>query len=115
VPESTGNQRRNAFRCVVESVKQKFTLFSPEGVPLRATLTVTFREYKTLEDLFPEQNPSSPTRTHSHVLKQSETLSAVAGRYYLKPGEWRAIAEANGIEDPRRLAPGMLLKIPPIQ
>ena len=45
---ANGNQRRNAFRCIVESVKQKFTLFSPEGVPLRATLTVTLREYRQL-------------------------------------------------------------------
>ena len=35
---ASGNQRRNGFKCIVESVKQKFTLFSPEGVPLRATL-----------------------------------------------------------------------------
>ena len=28
-----GNQSRNGFRCIVESVKQKFTLFSPEGRP----------------------------------------------------------------------------------
>ena len=27
-----GGQRRNGFRCVLESVKQKFTLFSPDGV-----------------------------------------------------------------------------------
>ena len=40
---SLGNQRRNGFRCVLESVRQKFTLFSPDGVPLRATLTVTLR------------------------------------------------------------------------
>ena len=26
---ASGNQRRNGFRCIVESVKQKFTLFSP--------------------------------------------------------------------------------------
>ena len=42
-------QSRHGFQCVAESVKQKFTLFSTEGVPLRATLTVAFREYKTLE------------------------------------------------------------------
>src|SRR5437899_2755926 len=35
------SQSRGGFTCVVESVKQKFTLFSPEGVPLRATLTVS--------------------------------------------------------------------------
>src|SRR5579884_3999809 len=33
--------RSNGFHCVVESVRQRFTLFSPEGTPMRATLTVT--------------------------------------------------------------------------
>ena len=33
---------------------QKFTLFNPLGTPLRATLTVTFREYKTLEEQIAE-------------------------------------------------------------
>src|SRR6266542_64484 len=40
ISDASGNQRRNGFTCVVESVTQKFTLFSPAGVPLRATLTV---------------------------------------------------------------------------
>ncbi len=109
-----GNQRRNGFRCVVESVKQKFTLFSPQGVPLRATLTVSLREYKTLEEQLARLNLNSPDRTHSHVLQRGETLTAVARRYYVRPGEWRAIAETNGIEDPRRLTPGTILTIPPI-
>jgi hypothetical protein len=38
-----------SFQAIVETVQQKFSLFSPQGVPLRATLSVTFREYKTLE------------------------------------------------------------------
>lgn len=110
-----GNQRRTEFQCVVESIKQKFTLFSPEGVPLRATLTLTLREYKTLEEQLRQLNLSSPDRSHSHIMQQGETLSGVAGRYYRKPEEWRYIAEANGIEDPRRLATGIFLTVPPIQ
>src|SRR5262245_9182604 len=50
LPAVAGNQRRTSFQCVVESIKQKLTFFSPEGVPLRATLTLTLREYKTLGD-----------------------------------------------------------------
>jgi hypothetical protein len=110
-----GNQKRFAFTCIVESVKQKFTLFSPDGVPLRATLTVGFREYKTLDTQPRRQNPSSPDRTHRHTLSQGETLSAIAGRYYGRPGDWRAIAEANEINDPRRIAAGMALAVPPIE
>jgi hypothetical protein len=110
---ANGNQRRNAFKCIVESVKQKFTLFSPEGVPLRATLTVTLREYRTLDEQFKQLNPTSPDRTHSHVIQSSDTLAGIAARFYQRSGEWRSIAAANGIADPRRLTPGAFLTIPP--
>lgn len=110
-----GAQRRIGFRCVLESLRQKFTLFSPQGVPLRATLTVTLREYKTLDDQLRELNLSSPDRTHVHVLQQGDTLAAVAHRHYDKPGQWRAIAEANRIHDPRRTLPGAILRVPPLE
>jgi Contractile injection system tube protein/LysM domain len=110
-----GNQRRDSFKCVVESVRQKFTLFSPDGVPLRATLSVVLREYKTLNDQLGLQNPNSPDRTQGRILQQGETLSSVAARHYLKPGEWRRIADANGIYDPRRTVPGTFLTLPPIR
>lgn len=112
---ASGNQRRNGFTCIVESVKQKFTLFSPAGVPLRATLTVALREYKTLDEQLAQLNLSSPDRTHSHVIQREETLSGIAGQLYRRPGEWRLIAEANNIEDPRRLTPGTFLTVPPIR
>jgi nucleoid-associated protein YgaU len=107
-----GNQKRNGFVGIVESVRQKFTLFSPEGVPLRATLTVTFREYKTLDYQLLQLNLSSPDRTHSHLVQAGDTLSSIAGQYYRRPGEWRHIAEENNIEDPRRLVAGTLLTVP---
>jgi len=108
-----GNQRRNAFRCVVESVKQKFTLFSPEGIPLRATLTVTLREYKTLDEQLAQLNKTSPDRTHSYVIQSGDTLAGIAALFYQRAGEWRFIADANDIEDPRRLTSGVFLTIPP--
>jgi hypothetical protein len=110
-----GNQKRTDFQCIIESVKQKFTLFSPEGVPLRATLTLTLREYKTLDQQLHQLNLSSPDRTHSHVVQRGETFSSIAARYYRKPGEWRHIVDANELEDPRRLIVGSFLTIPPIQ
>jgi nucleoid-associated protein YgaU len=109
-----GSQRRNGFRCIVESIKQKFTLFSPEGVPLRATLTVALREYKRLRDQLLELHLSSPDRTHVHALAQGESLAAVAHRYYGDPAAWRAIARDNDIEDPRRLTPGLFLNVKPL-
>jgi hypothetical protein len=113
-PPPLGGQRRHSFRCVMESLKQKFTLFSPRGVPLRATLTVTLREYRDLETQLRQLNLSSPDRTHVHVLQQGDTLAGVARRYYDQPAQWRAVAAENRIDDPRRTVPGAFLRVPPI-
>jgi nucleoid-associated protein YgaU len=112
ISDFAGNQRRNEFRGLVESVRQKFTLFSPEGVPLRATLTLSLREYKTLDEQLHQLNLSSPDRTHGHVVRQGDTLASIARRYYGRAADWRRIADGNGIEDPRRLLPGTVLAVP---
>jgi nucleoid-associated protein YgaU len=112
--EKWGNQRRNSFTGVAESVRQRFTMFSVEGVPLRATVTLVLREYRTLQEQLYQLNLTSPDRTHSHVLAAGETLTAVAARYYGSPADWRRIADENGIEDPRRLQPGLVLSVPKI-
>jgi nucleoid-associated protein YgaU len=110
-----GNQKRNSFKCIVESVRHQYTLFSPEGVPLRATVSVNLREYKTLDEQLLQLNLNSPDRTQVHVLQSGETLSSIAGRHYRRSGEWRLIADANDIDDPRRLTPGTFLTVPPIR
>lgn len=109
-----GNQSRNSFRGVVESVRQKFTLFSPEGVPLRANVTLVLREFRPLETQLSELGLSSPDRTHGHVLSLGDTLSSVANDYYGQPHSWRAIALENGLLDPRRLQTGRLISVPAI-
>ena len=108
----SGSQGRNEFRGVVESVRQKFTLFSPEGVPLRANLTLTLREYKTLDEQLDQLNLSSPDRTHGHITQKRETLASIAHRYYGRAVDWREIADKNDIDDPRRLRSGTTLTVP---
>ena len=98
--ESVGNQRRNSFKCLIERIEHRYTLFSAAGIPLRATLNVSMKEYKTLDEQLVQLNLNSPDRTQGHVLQRGETLSTIAGRHNLLPGERRQIAEANGIEDP---------------
>jgi nucleoid-associated protein YgaU len=108
-----GSQKREKFQCLVESVRHKYTLFSPEGIPLRATVSVSLREYKTINEQFDQLNLNSPDRTQVHILQQGETLSSVAGVHYDRPGDWRLIAATNSIEDPRRIDPGAFLTVPP--
>ena len=110
-----GSHRRTSFTGVAESVRQRFTMFSPEGVPLRATVTLVLREWRPIEQQLDELNLHSPDRTQSHRLGIGETLSALATRYYERASEWRRIADENEIEDPRRLVAGRVLTVPSIR
>lgn len=112
---SGDSQKRNWFTGVVESVQQEFTLFSDRGVPLRATLTVAMREYKPLDVQQIQLDLHSADHTRAHVVQRGETLSLIAGRTYGDPGEWRPIADHNGISNPIRLRPGTILEIPPLE
>lgn len=105
-----------SFSAVVESVKQQFTLFSPSGTPLRATLSVTFREYKTLDEQIKEINAQSSDHTKRRTVRRGDTVSRIAGEEYRDPTRWREIAEANpeATRSLRRLTPGDVLRIPPI-
>lgn len=112
---SQGAPRTNGFQCIVESVRQRFTLFSPAGAPLRATLSVSLREYKSLEQQIEQIGLESPDHTHSHVVQRGDTLSRIANDVYGDPRQWRAIADHNHLTDPRDLTPGRVLEIPPIR
>ncbi|MDX1413883.1 MAG: LysM peptidoglycan-binding domain-containing protein [Candidatus Promineifilaceae bacterium] len=100
------------FKAIIESVGQKFSLFNPNGIPLRATLSMSFREYKTLEDQVAELNLQSADHRRRRVVQRGETLVQIAAEVYDDPGQWRAIAEQNGISNPLHLAPGTELDIP---
>lgn len=112
LPPELGNQGRNGFTGVVTNIRQTFTLWSSGGVPVRAKLSLTLREYTPLQDQLEALNLASPSQTHSYVLARGDTLGLVAAKFYFDPTNWRQIALTNGIDDPRRLKPGTQLTIP---
>jgi Contractile injection system tube protein len=103
---------RDGFKCVVESVRQRYTMFDPTGVPLRAVVSAVLREYKSLAQQIHELNLKSADHTKAHVLAEGETLAHVAYAAYGRPEEWRRIAEANGVDDPSAVPAGAVLRIP---
>jgi nucleoid-associated protein YgaU len=114
MPRQSGNQARHSFVCLVEQVVHKYTLFSPQGVPLRATAVLKLREYKPLTQQLSQLGLNSPDKTQVRILRGDETLSSIAGDHYRRPGDWRVLANANAIEDPRRLHAGKFLTLPPL-
>jgi nucleoid-associated protein YgaU len=107
---------RLIFKAVAESVNCRFTLFSPDGVPLRARVSLALRSYRTLADQLRELNLQSPDHTKQHRVRAGDTLALIAYEAYGDPALWRAVAAANLEEtaDPRRLGVGVLLDIPPL-
>jgi len=102
------------FPCIIERVSKKFTLFLPLGFPVRATLSVTLREYVEPELLTKGSPLSSPDRTKRWVVKQGDSLWLIAAKEYGDPMMWRAIAQANKIHNPRILEIGKEIVIPPL-
>lgn len=112
---ASGRQRRTSFRGVVTKVKQEYALFSPDGIPLRNVMTLTMEEYAPLDDQLRSLGLESADHTKSHVVTEGETMASIAGRCLDQPRQWRTIARANGITDPRRLAVGTPLVVPPLE
>jgi LysM repeat protein len=98
---------------VLESISEEFNLFSPGGVPLRAKLNVSFREAWTIEQQLQVTPRQSSDRTTLHRVVRGETLAQIAAEEYNDPTEWRLIADANNLDNPRLLSPGQVLVIPP--
>jgi hypothetical protein len=99
------------FRCVLESVAQRFTMFLEDGTPVRATLNVSFREYQPVE--IEVQRGLFVLPPSLRTIDKGDTLSKLAADALGDPGAWCAIAEANDIDNPRTLDPGRTLVIPP--
>lgn len=117
-PRCTMSWGKNTFgkrKWALQSLNQRYTLFLPDGTPVRATLGCSFQEWRSSKEEALELKRSSPDVAKTRVLKRGETLAAIAAEEYNDPGLWRAIAELNGIHNPRRVAPGQVLAIPPLK
>jgi len=100
------------FRGVLENVTQKFTMFLNDGTPVRATLNVTMREYLTLQDQTQTAGNALSSLGQSLVLNEGQQLWSVANNVYNDASEWRQLASANNIDNPRTLESGLSIIAP---
>jgi nucleoid-associated protein YgaU len=101
-----------SFTCVLSRASQRFIMFRPDGIPVRARVQVTFNEFKNAELEAKEIKRETADYSRWHEVGQGETLSSLAGRLFGNPALWRAIALRNGLDDPFALATGRRLMIP---
>jgi nucleoid-associated protein YgaU len=103
------------FAAVIEKLGSKVTKFHPDGTPARATLSVSFKEYRTLRQQLEDPRRESADKTKRRVVVGRDALWRIAAREYDDPSEWVRIAEANDLDDPREILPGDWLELPPIE
>jgi len=102
------------FKGIIEKVSQKFTYFLDDGTPVRATLNVTFKEYKTVEEQLADLKRQSSNKTKLRDFKEGDAVWRLAAVEYGDPQKWRVIADHNQLENPRLVEPGTQLELPPL-
>lgn len=103
------------FTGVIEKLGRKVTLFQPNGTAARAKLTVSFKEYRTLQDQMNTPRRESADKSKRRVVIGQDSLWALAAREYKDSAQWKLIAEANDLDDPREITPGQWLVLPPME
>jgi hypothetical protein len=98
-------------RAVIESFNQRFTLFAENGKPARAEITVTLKQVDLPTG---GQNPTSRATgaRRMRVVQPGDTIDLLAAQELGQAANWRRLADANDLDDPRRLRPGQVLFIP---
>ncbi len=103
-----------SFTGVVETLNLRFTMFLTDGTACRAVASLTMKEWKTAQEQTTTNPNNSPDHSKRRTVKTGETLALIAHEEYDDAGEWRRIADANGITDPKDVKPRTVLTLPPI-
>jgi hypothetical protein len=100
--------------CVLTSVSYRYTLFKPDGTPLRAIASCSFCESIPPAEAVRKNNPTSPDLTHLRDVREGDTLPALAEQIYGKPEMYLEVARANKLINFRKLKAASRLEFPPI-
>jgi nucleoid-associated protein YgaU len=101
-----------AFTAYIPDVNITFSMFLPDGTPVRAEAEV---EFIAVSSMLPFQNPTSRSEARSiWVVTEGQTLDWIASEAYGDPAQWRHIAKTNNLLNPKDLRSGQVLKLTPL-
>jgi hypothetical protein len=103
------------FRCRLQSLKVNYTLFKPDGTPLRARVDITAKGYNDEAEIALRANKSSPDLSHVRTVKAGDTLPLMCYGIYGSSTPYIQIAAINGLTDFRDLHPGQQILFPAMQ
>lgn len=108
------------FDGIMDGLDENLEFFSPEGKPLRASMTLSLSQQRITKFNFRDTGggglagtgggPSVPGTRPLAEASAGATVQGLAATAGLG-GNWQGIASANGIENPRRLPPGQFIDL----
>ena len=102
------------FPCVLTGLDINYTLFTPEGMPLRAKVSANFVCYAAQEKRVAKERKKSPDLTHEREVKADDRLDLMTYKIYNDTRYILQIAKANRLSSLRRLPVGNKLYFPPL-
>ena len=103
------------FTGYLISCTQNFVKFNEMGMPVRAWLDCVFQEFVPPMKANLPRPLNSPDTTKYRTACQGDSLWALSAKEYGQPEQWRAIAAANGMTNPRLLRSGERLVVPALK
>ncbi|NEO87359.1 MAG: LysM peptidoglycan-binding domain-containing protein [Spirulina sp. SIO3F2] len=86
-----------------------------QGQPTRAELDTSFVGDIEDAERLKQENKSSPDLTHTRTVVPGDTLPLMAQRIYKDPTYYLKLAQANKINNFRKLKAGRTVNFPPIK
>lgn len=102
-------------RCILKSASIAYKLFRPSGIPLRAVISATFTDNSDDQTRVATAQDHSSDLTHLRVLKAGDTLPMLCQQIYGDPRLYLRVAQANGLNDFRKLPAGTRVFFPPLE
>lgn len=103
------------FDCMLNSMDISYQLFAPSGVPLRASLALSFRQHQTPADLVRDAQKESTDLTHSRMTSNHTTLPLMCHRVYDDCSLYPQVARINNLNTLMRLPEHARLRFPPVE
>jgi hypothetical protein len=100
---------------VLSSVSYRFTLFKPDGTPLRAIASCSFCESVPPALSERKKNPMSPDLTHLRDVCDGDSLPLLSQEIYGNSELYLEVARANKLVNFRKLKSASRLAFPPLK
>ena len=103
------------FKCKLTSLDLTYSLFQPDGTPLRAKVSVSFEEALDESEISKKANPKSPDLSHHVMVRQGDTLPLICHKIYGDSRYFQEVARYNKLTSYRNLKVGSIINLPSIK